>query len=235
MVTVFTDFDGVLFDTLKEAYVLCRKVFYDVDTSKAIEKNIFKKFERYKFLVFNSWQYLYLMKVLSDKHIKTDEDFVRNYAYMLKTRDFREEKEFEAKYLELRKDLIKNHSFFVDKLEEKFSFFDMLMSLKDKFEIVIISRNNNFEIARKLEKENIKGIKVVAKEELIKFKNKAEFIEQYMSKNKIDKAYFIDDNSHNLYPCKEIKNLKCLLAGWGNVGINEKGYTQELAIKTIQK
>lgn len=235
MITIFTDFDGVLFDTLREAYVLCRKVFYSVDITKAIEKNTFIKFARYKFLVFNSWQYLYLMKILSDKHIRTDEDFINNYNYMMKIRDYNEEREFDKKYLAERQGLLTKNPYWADKLEEKFPFFDMLVTLKDKFDIVIVSKNNRIEITRKLEKEKIKNIKVYAKEDLTGYKNKAEFIDKYMNENNIEKAYFIDDNSFNLRPSVGIQNLTCLQAGWGNIGISEKGLTKEEIYKIIQK
>src|SRR5574344_333845 len=75
-ITIFTDFDGVLFDTLNEAYVLCQKSFHNIDIFKPIEQDSFKKFARYKFLVFNSWQYLYLMKCLDNKNLLRDEDFI---------------------------------------------------------------------------------------------------------------------------------------------------------------
>ena len=55
-----------------------------------------------------------------------------------------------------------------------------------------------------------------------------------MKKNHVEKAYFIDDNSHNLTPCKNIPNLTCILAGWGNIGIDEQGFTQEEVYKIIK-
>ena len=48
-----------------------------------------------------------------------------------------------------------------------------------------------------------------------------------MKDNNVEKVFFVDDNSHNLTPCKNIPNLTCLLAGWGNIAINEQGLTQE--------
>ena len=234
MVTIFTDFDGVLVDTVREAYVLCRKALYGIEPSRYVEKTKLDKFVRFKFLVFNSWQFLYLMKVLSDKHIKTDSEFIENYKYLIRIRDYNEEKEFEQEYLKAKEKLVKeNNVLLLEKIEEKMPFCDMLFNLQDKFEIVVVSRNNTFDIKSKLERYKITGGKIYGKEELSQYKNKAEFISKYMADNNIEKAYFIDDNSYNLKPCADIPNLKCLLAGWGNIAPNEKGYSPEEIIKII--
>jgi len=236
MVTIFTDFDGVLFDTIREAYLLCRKALYDIDVNRYVEKNKFDKFVRYKFLVFNTWQYLYLMKVLSDKHIKSDNEFVENYRYLMKTRDFQEEKNFEQAYLEAKQKLVKeNNVLFYEKIERKMPFCDILYDLKDKFDIIVVTRNNKFDVEAKFRRHLVNGFKIYGKEELSNYRSKAEFIAEYMNKHNVKKAYFIDDNSHNLRSCLEIPNLKCMLAGWGNIGINERGYKVEEVINTICK
>lgn len=224
-ITVFLDFDGVLFDTLKEAYVLCRNVCWGIDIFADIEDDIYERFYRYKFLVFNSWQYFYLMKTLQKTDYNTsDDDFISLYKSYISNRIRDEEDVFEKKYMEQRKWLIDNYSEYVDKLEEKFPIFDKIMTLKQdsRFDLMILSRKNSFAIKRKGV-----DIKIIGKEELINVVNKSEFIEKYMREHNVTKAYFVDDNSHNLEPCALIKGLRCLLAGWGNCGIDEKGLTQE--------
>lgn len=223
MYTLFLDFDGVLYDTLKEAYVLCRYVCLGTDVFAPIEKDIYDLFYKYKYLVYNSWQYLYLMKSLEEKDIET------SYKNLLKNRDLQLEEEFEKKYLKTRQWLIDKHPDYVDSLEEKFDFLDMVKTLDNKYDILIISRKNNFAIERKKT-----GFKIVGKEELSGVINKSEFIEKYMNDNKVEKAFFVDDNSHNLIPCKHIPNLTCILAGWGNIAIGEKGYSQREAFETLK-
>ena len=230
-ITVFLDFDGVLFDTLKEAYVLCRNVFWGTDVFAPIEEDIYAKFYRYKFLVFNSWQYFYLMKVIGESKNYSDEQFVNRFNYYINNRITDEEAVFEKVYMEKRKWLIENHPDYVDKLEEKFPFFDMVNSLDcEKFEILIVSRKNSFAIKRK-------GVnfQIIGKEDLINVINKSEFIEKYMKNNSVKKAFFVDDNSHNLIPCSNIENLTCILAGWGNIAIDEKGLSQQEAFRLISE
>ncbi len=226
---LFLDFDGVLYDTLKEAYVLCRHVCRGVDFFAPIEPDIYSKFYRYKFLVFNSWQYMYLMKALSEGAGYTDEEFIERYNYLISHRDLDEEEIFETKYTTARHYLIENHPDYVDSLEEKFPFYDMVESLdRDKFDILVVSRKNSFAIKRK-------GVdfKIIGKEELSGVINKSEFIERYMAENNTLRAFFVDDNSHNLIPCQNIPNLTCILAGWGNIAIGEKGMTQQEAFEWI--
>lgn len=224
MPTLFLDFDGVLYDTLKEAYILCRYVCEGIDLFAPIEQDIYSKFYKYKYLVFNSWQYLYLMKSITSK------DIISSYNSFLQNRDLKQEEDFEDKYLKTRKWLLDNHSDYVDKLESKFPFLDMVKKLQNKYDILIVSRKNNFAIQRKNT-----GFKIYGKEELSNVIDKAEFIEKYMKDNNVKKGFFIDDNSHNLTPCKNIPNLTCLLAGWGNIAINEKGLSQEEIYQILNK
>lgn len=224
MHTLFLDFDGVLYDTLKEAYILCRYVCNNIDLFAPIEQDIYSKFYKYKYLVFNSWQYLYLMKSI------TSDNIISSYNSFLQNRDLKQEEDFEDKYLKARKWLLDNHSDYVDKLESKFPFLDMVKKLQNKYDILIVSRKNNFAIQRKNT-----GFKIYGKEELSNVIDKAEFIEKYMKDNNVEKGFFIDDNSHNLTPCKNIPNLTCLLAGWGNIAINEKGLSQEEIYQILNK
>ena len=224
MHTLFLDFDGVLYDTLKEAYILCRYVCNNIDLFAPIEQDIYSKFYKYKYLVFNSWQYLYLMKSITSK------DIISSYNSFLQNRDLKQEEDFEDKYLKARKWLLDNHSDYVDKLENKFPFLDMVKKLQNKYDILIVSRKNNFAIQRKNT-----GFKIYGKEELSNVIDKAEFIEKYMKDNNVEKGFFIDDNSHNLTPCENIPNLTCLLAGWGNIAINEKGLSQEEIYQILNK
>ena len=84
MKTVFLDFDGVLFDTLREAFVLCRYAYSNINIFEPINEDIYKLFYKYKFLVFNSWQYYYIMKLLSEHNYTNDNDFINQYINLCK-------------------------------------------------------------------------------------------------------------------------------------------------------
>lgn len=238
MKTIFLDFDGVLFNTLKEAFVLCRFAYSKIDIFEPINKDIYKQFYKYKFLVFNSWQYYYIMELLSEQKFKDDNDFINQYYKLLKNRNNNKEIEFDNTYLSKRIDMMKNHNIFWNSLETPFPFFYEIQNLykNNKINPIIVSKKNNIAIKTRLKQYNfnLDDNKIFAKEELFLYNTKSEFINKYMIKNNIQTALFVDDNSNNLIPCKEFPQIIPLLAGWGNIAINEKGLTyKEILNKLI--
>ena len=63
---VFLDFDGVLFDTVKEAYLLSRYAYDGISVFDDIDTDEYFVFEKLRFLVTNSWQYFYIMKIIKN-------------------------------------------------------------------------------------------------------------------------------------------------------------------------
>ena len=227
--TLFLDFDGVLFNTLKEAYLICRSAFSDINTDILIDKKKYQQFYKFKFLVYNSWQYYYLMKTLLDEDNVTNEEIINKYNFYLMNRDTNAEKEFDEKYYSTRKYLKDNCFDFWDSLEEPFDFFFEVKKLYDekKIDIIIVSKKDFNSIKYRLSQYglNLFDNKIFAKEQLQNYPNKSDFISEYMKNNNIKKAIFVDDNSNNLRPCKDIVGLETLLAGWGNIAIDETGFT----------
>lgn len=232
---LFLDFDGVLFDTLKEAYIICRYAFNGTNYNANIDSFIYDKFYRYKFLVYNSWQYYYIMQLLKEN--LSDEEFISKYYEYMNNRDKISENSFDEKYYSARNDLMKNHNEFWDNLEKPFEFLYMVKKgVKDKlFVPIIVSKKNKSAIEYRLKQSGfeIDSDSVFGKDELFNYKTKPEFINEYMNKNNIKNSYFIDDNSNNLLPCREYPNIKPILAGWGNIAIGEKGYSQEECINLL--
>lgn len=232
MKTLFLDFDGVLFDTLKEAYLLCRYAYRGIDVLEPIDKNKYNLFYKYKFLVYNSWQYYYLMSVL-------DEDSTINaYNECLNNRNIAAEQEFDKKYYQKRFEMKKDMFEFWNSLEEPFEFFFEVKSLFEKgnLNVVIVSKKDFESIRIRLEQYGMildEG-NIFGKEQLANYSEKSDFIEEYILDNKVERAIFVDDNSNNLVPCKDIKNLKCLLAGWGNIAVDETGLSCSDIINEIK-
>lgn len=232
---VFLDFDGVLFDTLREAYLLCRYAFDGTDYFEPVDDIEYKKLYRYKFLVYNSWQYYYLMGLINEN--LSDEELISKYEYFMQKRDLDAEKVFDEKYYSARRDLMSNYHEFWDKLEQPFPFFYELKQLIKSSKIVtpIVSKKNKKAIEYRLEQYGIKLLSdmIFGKDELAGYATKADFIAEYMENNHIKTAYFVDDNSNNLLPCKAYPQIVPLLAGWGNIAIGETGLTCEQVINRI--
>lgn len=222
MKTLFLDFDGVLFDTLKEAYLLCRHAFSGIDVLTPIDIDEYKRFFKYKFLVYNSWQYYYLMKVLDN-----ETDLTTRFYELLNNRDLLSEQEFDSKYYQKRGELKNSMWEFWKGLEEPFEFFFDIKTIFDKgnLDIIIVSKKDFDSIKYRLSQYGLilEDKKIFAKEQLEHYNEKSDFIEEYMLNNRVKRAIFVDDNSHNLIPCKNIPGLKCLLAGWGNIAVGEVG------------
>lgn len=239
MKTVFLDFDGVLFDTLKEAFVLCRYAYSNINIFEPINEDIYKLFYKYKFLVFNSWQYYYIMKLLSEHNYTNDNDFINQYNQFMQNRDTKKEEIFDKNYLSKRLDMMNNHKEFWNSLETPFPFFNKIKELynDNKIDIIIVSKKNNIAINTRLNQYNLilEPSKVFAKEELLPYKTKAEFINEYMIKNNIATSFFVDDNSNNLRPCKNYPQITPLLANWGNIAINETGLSCKEIINILHK
>ena len=82
----------------------------------------------------------YDLTVKNEKNRK----FIERYNYLISHRDLDEEEIFETKYTNSRHYLIENYPDYVDSLEEKFPFYDMVDSLdRDKFDILVVSRKNS--------------------------------------------------------------------------------------------
>ena len=237
MKTIFLDFDGVLFDTLREAFVLCRYAYLNIDILEAIDEKMYKNFYKFKFLVYNSWQYYYMMKLLTENNFTSDDDFINKYSNCLKNRDIKAEESFDKLYLEKRIDLMNNYSEYWNSLEKPFVFFSEIKRLfkENKINPIIVSKKNKFAIEYRLKQYGLElsQAQIYAKEELLPYSSKADFMAEYMLKNSIEEAYFVDDNSNNLRPCKKYQNIKPLLAGWGNIAINETGLTSEEIINLL--
>ena len=230
---LFLDFDGVLFDTLKEAYLLCRFAFIGIDFFEPIDENEYRRFYRYKFLVFNSWQYYYLMYLLQ-KNL-SDNELISKFSLCLIDRKLSAEEEFDKKYYSARKELMQNHHEFWDSLEKPFPFFDGIKQYSD--DVVIVSKKNKEAINYRLKQHGLilPTDRIFGKDELITYRTKADFISEYILQKNIENALFVDDNSNNLRPAASIPNLTCLLAGWGNIAIGEKGYSEEEILDIIRK
>ena len=233
MKTVFLDFDGVLFDTLKEAYILCRYAFNGTDYFTPINKDHYKKFYRYKFLVFNSWQYYYIMSLL--KNELSDDEFIKEYKYLTTNRDYSAEEDFDKKYYSARKDLMENHNEFWNKLETPFNFFYRVKEETESGTIkpIIVSKKNKSAMMYRFNQYgfSIPERDIYGKDELCNYKTKAEFIEEFMRSNLIKNACFVDDNSNNFIGCNSA--ITTLLAGWGNIAINEVGLTEENVVREL--
>ena len=227
MKTIFLDFDGVLFDTVLESYLLARYAYYDIDPLKNINENEYKLFHSVRYLITDSWHYFYIMQLINNgTNLKT---FSNEYKKALLNRNIEKDNAFNVKFQEKRKDLIKNYFEFWNKLDKPYPFFEQIKTIKNQYDILIISTKNEEAIYRHCIDYDfrISQEKIIGKTKLKKYGSKKIFIADYIRKHNIQNAIFIDDAIKTINECSEIPNLKSCCANWGyvenkNIGLSEK-------------
>lgn len=233
MKILFLDFDGVLFDTLREVYLVNRFEFNKKSLFDPIEKDLYETYSNYKFLVYNIWMFYYYNPLI----FKKEENIVEKFNAAIKKRDLEAEKVFCDNFLKIRHKLVLDNYEFWKSLEKPYDFFFEIKNLyeKEAINIAIVSKKNKTSI---LERFNSYGFNldknlVFAREALDKYSSKEEFMVKYMDEHGYKKALFVDDNNNNLKINNP--NIKPLLALWGNNEPNSKGFSQKEAVSEIKK
>ena len=234
---LFLDFDGVLFDTLKEVYLVNRALFSNIDLFSEIDNKNYALYSKYKFLVYNIWMFYYYNPLLFSN--TNENEIISKYSEAISNRNIEKEKLFCEEFLNLRANLVKNHYDFWNSLETPYDFFYEIKKLYEEknIEIVVVSKKNKKSILQRFHSYDFKinEDKVFAREILDKYPSKGEFMNEYMCKNNFKEAIFVDDNYNNLKTCDNYSNIIQILALWGNAQPNLSGYTQETAILEIKK
>ena len=230
---LFLDYDGVLFDTLLEVYIVNRFIYSKKDFFEKVDKDEYNLYSKYKFLVYNIWMFYYYNALI----FENKEDIVSSFQDALLKRDIKKEEKYCSDFLNIRSELIKNHYDFWKNLEKPFEFFAEIKKLYEtkNINLIIASKKNKSSIVERFKANNFDFCDkyIFAREALDKYSSKGEFIEEYMKLNNIDKAIFVDDNPNNIKSCEKYDNIQTILALWGNSGINSKGLNQKEAIFEI--
>ena len=226
-ILIFLDFDGVLFDSVKEAFLLSRFAYKNISLLYNIDNKEYQNFKNLRYLITKSKHFLNIWKML-EQNISD-----KNYFYndVQNTTD-KEYEEFDKKYVNARVELINTNFEFWDSLDKPYDFFFKIKNLNESpdYKFVILSNKKKLPIQNKLKKYNVSNIDVYANEDIL---SKSDFITSYMKKNHIEKAIFIDDSQKNIDECKNINGLKTYLAGWGYV--EKGGYSENQIIEKIKE
>lgn len=235
MNTIFLDFDGVLFDTVLESYLLARYAYFDIEPFEKINEKEYELFHSVRYLITHSWHYYYIMKLIGDG--VNIEDFSQEYGNTVSRRNEKTDSEFDKKFQVKRKDLIENHFDFWNKLDKPYPFFDKIKPLAEKLNIIIVSTKNEEAILRHCKDYglNIKEKNVIGKNKLKQYGSKKEFLEYYIRENKIDKSIFIDDAISTIKNCSNIQNLNVYCANWGYVADKSDGLNEVEILKIIKE
>ena len=232
---LFLDFDGVLFDTLKEVYLVNRQLYCGISMFDEVDKENYQLYSKFKYLVYNIWMFYYYNPLLFDGC----NDIASKFSSAIKNRDIEAENAFCAEFLNIRADLVKNNYEFWKNLETPYNFFFEIKKLYEEKnpEIFVVSKKNKASIIERFNSYgfNLSPDRVFAREILDKYPTKGEFMQEFMAQNGFKEAIFVDDNNNNLKTCDKYPFIKQSLALWGNSQPNLDGFNQEDAIKEIKK
>jgi len=233
---LFLDFDGVLFDTLREVYLVNRFHYQNTPVYDAVDEDNYKLFYKFKYLIYNIWMFLYYNPLIFNK---TEENQIPALFYdAISKRNIALEEKFCTEFLNIRNDLIINHNDFWQSLETPYKFFFGIKKLyeNDKINVVIVSKKNKSSIVKRMHGFgfNLKEEYIFACEALEKYRSKAEFMEEYMKNHGYNSAIFVDDNENNIIPCEKNDKIKTIQALWGNTSPDAKGLNEKEALKEIE-
>lgn len=235
MKTIFLDFDGVLFDSVKEAYLLSRYAFYNIPIKTEIDKNHYQKFRKYRYLITHSWHFYIILSLLENNI--NENNFETIYNTYLKQGKNSNIIKFDKKYTSAREKLIQEDYNFWNKLDNPFDFFFEIKELsKNKnYNFIILTNKKRLPVQNKLKEYKIENIKIFANDDLKIYENKAEFINIFMCNNNILKSILIEDSINNINDCKKYPQINCLLANWGYLNPIQKGLNKDDILKIIKE
>lgn len=230
---VFSDFDGVLFNSVKEAYILSRYAFDDIEFHNSINQQEFKLFYKFRYLITHSWQFYYIFELIKEN--TPLETFETKYYSLLRNLDKSNALIFDKKYVAGRQLLLKQDYQFWDNLDTPYEFFYKLKNLSETHKVIILTNKKRLPVENKLKKYNADKFKLFANEDLKNFKNKADFISNFMQEHKIQKSILIEDSIDNLRDCQKYENIKPVLVDWGYISPTAKGKSLDEIIWEIKE
>ena len=208
---IFLDFDGVLFDTVDEAYQIC--INSDTFKNEKLPKNSLELFRKFRPLVGPAWNYYFIMNSIIGFSRITNTNFINSA----------EAQKFELDFFHTRNRLKNENYNDWLKFNKKYVFLDELEKIvDDNFKIFIITTKDKKTVIDLLYTYRINFIKdenIMSKVDFNKFGSKKAIILNQLI-NKKYKALFIDDLYYHLKGCEDIYNLQLIQADWGYVDID---------------
>ena len=232
---VFLDFDGVLFDTVKEAYCIAMlasgraKSVDDID----FDSEHYGKFKESRFLITAAPDYYYLLKAI-DK--KTDiEDVYRQSVGS----DAEGEKKFSQRYFDKRNSIKAGERDFWLSLNTPYDFLRFIKGIitrrPEVFFIVTTKDKGTVADLLKIQKvrfrkENIFGLGAAEA-----FRSKGEAISFVREQHAVKRGLYIDDSEYHLSCSSGIDGIETICAGWGYVSGTANAVSAGEALAKIKK
>ena len=238
---VFLDFDGVLFDTVREVYAVAMISLGQADHIAGVNfrSEKFEKFNQFRYLIGPAWNYYYLMQSVSKKSAYTARDLESEFRKSIDQSALGEHRSFEENFFQTRERLRKTER-------------DRWLSLVFSYRIVEDIRglmsefSNQFFLITTRDRESVSDLlnlynldipepNIFSKKEYELHVSKVNIIKNLINKYQIKESLFIDDLEEHLLACKVIENLSTIQAKWGYVAPEKKEDNTAFLLKELEK
>jgi len=215
---LFLDFDGVLFDTVKEAYFIAYKAYYGNDVS-VVDYEHYELFKKYRYLIGPAWNYYYLFQVLKNKNIEQE------YYHLISTSSKEKYDRFEKTFFAARELFKKTNYNKWLKLNKPYHFLFRLVDLLKNYYLItyIVTTKDKQTVLDLLYHNSISVFdesRILDKDFYNQFGSKCNIIKSMLQDVEEYKAIFIDDLDIHLQKCESIRHLTLIQAQWGYVNPN---------------
>jgi phosphoglycolate phosphatase-like HAD superfamily hydrolase len=237
---VFLDFDGVLFDTVKEAYCVCMIAMGKASGISGVnlDSPYFHEFHRYRFLIGPAWNYYYLVPLIDEKIDYPSLDVENAYHKAIRSPALEKHNAFESLFFSTRKrireaepenwlSLISLYTFANDlrTLIKDHPEYFFLITTRDRSSALYILQDHHLVFLE----DNIFG-----KEEYRIANSKRAIIQGLIDDRQIEESIFIDDLEDHLLACDAMENLISIQARWGYVALEKKSDNSVQIIQEIK-
>lgn len=236
---LFLDFDGVLFDSLPEAYRLGRFAYRGTDVHAPVDEADYARFSSLRFFVTHSAQYWRIFRLIDLIGLSGDDADYRNaYTQLVEEGHADEMRLFDENFLGLRKTLIaEEHAFWLS-LSKPYPFFYEVKSLfRSASSPIIVTTKNRAAVLENLMQEGIFASpeRIMDKADCLRAGGKRSLIASFMAREGIARGIFIDDILENIRECEGLPGLECLHAGWGYSAPSQSGLSPEEILTYIRQ
>ncbi|MCG3670052.1 hypothetical protein L5F33_07260 [Aliarcobacter butzleri] len=232
---IFLDFDGVLFDTVREAYavaVISSGRYNSIDEID-FETEYYQNFKKLRYLISPAWNYKYLLEELE---VNNDINLIKNnFLNSISNASKKDYEEFENSFFSTRNYLRKTHYQKWFRLNVPFPFLGEVEFLFYEYKhlVYIVTTKDKATVLKLLSLEAIDfdETRVFDKEDYEKFGSKKSIIKSLISQN--TQNIFIDDSDKHIQDCSQITGLKCFQPDWGYVGLESQTHNHKTIVKEI--
>jgi hypothetical protein len=238
---VFLDFDGVLFDTVREVYCVSMLAsgeavgLSDID----LTSEHFQEFCMWRYLIGPAWNYFYLLELIDKKMNDPSFDVSEGFCGSLENSSQERHCVFEQNFFAVRENLRETCLDDWLSLVVPYKFAKGLCNvLKDRFEnFFLITTRDRSSVLQILRKHHLNFLEenVFGKEDYEISNSKRDVICRLIENFQIKGAMLVDDFEGHLADCGDIDNLLPMQAGWGYVPPEKKEDNDVRIIEYIEK